>query len=512
MRKQLYIFVLLAIYILTASASDENSRRDYGFDGSISREVLHNYLSRSIHYLGMAVSSPEGPSPSFEDDLGVVLKAGAKYISRCSYAWDVPADDDAHFQIAKERAGIIHRADPEIMLQADIFETVYSAKAPEAGDRDFSKNGVENIKIPAFAFEEFDLEPEERTFRYEDMIYKDGLWRNRWCPGASVPDITSTETKMWVFYRAKKYIDAGYESIQLGQIQLFTAKDSDWRHMEDIINRIRRYGKEHARRNYVLISGHVSLESPHKIVKDGKILLDFLPFPLRLKSIPASPLHACLEMGYIDSVYDEKITGTHPSGWQCEDLPMVLEFDNYFNSLTNPGTIFPWGTDEITWFANQKEDYRNEFLKYAWDWLWKHDPNSYLSMPGRRVCRVPVYENENPITVSYYCNNPSPACPGGFGQEDVIAEIWSNPNYQDNFNRLVLHLEDGETSQGIRLGSLQEDMPVERLKLLYQAYGGFTPPQQRRKALRALREESWKEIEKIEQSQSYQREAELLRK
>lgn len=484
----------------------------YHFQGSITEEVLHNYLSRSIHYCGLTAGSPEGGSPCFEDDLRVILKTGAKYISRAAFAWDVPEDDDVHFEQARQRAAKIHKADPEIVLEADIFETVYSAKAPEAAQRDFSTNGVENIKVPAFAFEEFGLEPENRTFCYEDMIYEDGLWRNRWCPGASVPDLSRLETKLWVFYRAKKYIDAGYESIQLGQIQLFTARDPDFDHMADMMARIRRYGKEHARRHYVMISGHVSLDSHHHIVKDGKLLVDFLPFPLRLKGIAASPLHVCLEMGHVDSVYDKKVSGIHPSGWKCDKLPMLMEFDNYFNNLTSPGKIFPWGTDEITWFANQPQPYRNEFLKYAWDWIWKHASHTYLSMPGRRVCRVPVYEQNDPITTMYYCNNKSSACPAGFGQEDVIWEIWSNPNYQDNQQRMILHLDAGETSQGIEVPDMSEDTPAEIMKIYWMAYGGFSSPQERGKAQKALREGDESLLGEFEQNESFKREADLLRK
>jgi hypothetical protein len=502
----LFLMLLMAI---TVSAE---SSRDYSFDGSISEQVLNNYLSRSIHYCGFTAGSPEGNSPYFMDDLRVIKKTGAKYISRAAFAWDVPADDDAHFKQAEERAKMVHKIDPEIILEADIFETVYSAKAPEAADRDFSTNGVENIQIPAFVFEKFGLKPEKRTFRYEDMIYKSGLWRNRWCPGASVPDLSRIETKLWVFYRAKRYIDAGYESIQLGQIQLFVAEDPEFEHMADMIQRIREYGKKHSRRHYVLISGHISLESPHKIVKNGELLVDFLPFPLRLKSIHDSKLEACLEMGYIDSVYDKKITGKHPAGWYCDDLPMLLEFDNYFNSLTNPGKIFPWGTDEITWFANLKESSRNEFLKYAWDWIWKHDKNAYLSMPGRRVCRVPVYENENPITMMYYCNNKSVACPVGFNQEDTIKQIWDNPNYQDNSSRLIIKLDDGETAPGIKLDNLPEDIPVEKMKLLWTAYGGFSEDSERKKAIKMIKEnKKLNSLDEFRQTEEYKREADKLR-
>jgi predicted transcriptional regulator len=37
--------------------------------------------------------------------------------------------------------------------------------------------------------------------------------------------------------------------------------------------------------------------------------------------------------------------------------------------------MFCWGWDEISWFALQPEEYRNQWLLYAHDWIKKTDPN-----------------------------------------------------------------------------------------------------------------------------------------
>ena len=74
----------------------------------------------------------------------------------------------------------------------------------------------------------------------------------------------------------------------------------------------------------------------------------------------------------------------------------------------------------ITWFAKQSKSYRNDWLRYAWDWERKTDPNGYLKMPGSRTLRSPGDTKR-----WYYANNPSPATPDGFGQEEAIRTIWS---------------------------------------------------------------------------------------
>jgi len=78
-----------------------------------------------------------------------------------------------------------------------------------------------------------------------------------------------------------------------------------------------------------------------------------------------------------------------------------------------------WGYDEITWFAQQSQRYRSNWLHYARDWVRKTDANGHLQMPGSRTLRSPL-DNKR----WYYANKPSPAVPDGFGDEDAIHSIW----------------------------------------------------------------------------------------
>ena len=128
-------------------------------------------------------------------------------------------------------------------------------------------------------------------------------------------------------------------------------------------------------------------------------------------------------MGYLDSLFGRSKGGRTPSGWTCESLPYLVELDNFGRSRRggqNIGAHWIWGYDEICWFAHQSEEYRNQWLRYAWDWVQQHDPNGYLQMPGSRTLAAPVGDVR-----WYFANTASPAVPTGFNQEETIRSIWA---------------------------------------------------------------------------------------
>ena len=79
-------------------------------------------------------------------------------------------------------------------------------------------------------------------------------------------------------------------------------------------------------------------------------LLDFHSLPLRPKEVADSPGKAVLVLGYSDGIYGRSNGGIAPSGWKCEHLPYLVEFDNLGGTRT-PGqasqtqrpSIFTWG-------------------------------------------------------------------------------------------------------------------------------------------------------------------------
>jgi 6-phosphogluconolactonase (cycloisomerase 2 family) len=217
--------------------------------------------------------------------------------------------------------------------------------------------------------------------------------------------------------------------------------DPQRKHWANTIAKMREYAAKKARRHWVIIDAHVPSGG---MVKDGVSLLDFNSFPLRIKEIPEKPYEGKLEVNYLDGIYQKSKGCLSPSGWKCEHLPFLVEFDNFGkNKETNVPTLslpFVWGWDEISWLSLQSETYRNEWLKYAYRWIKETDPNGHLEMPG---CRMITCPNES--SGSYRANTQSENCPIGYSQEAVIKEIFSQQNPNDEMYLLIGSYSDGTT-------------------------------------------------------------------
>ncbi len=376
-------------------------KHTFDFDGAISREVLENYLSRSISMEGLLNGRGD-----LDDNLRMLKSTGAKFIGRSLCLWGGEASLLQNLERAKQQIPKVREADPEMILQACVFEIVSTQ--------------VEQVPVPDWAFLALGLPVEKRNFRYADMIYPEGQGRN-WGPNAAVPDVSRPETKLWFYYLAASYVDLGFEAIHFGQVELMAHRDPKLSHWSQVLGLVRAYAAKHARRHLVLCDGHVPSGG---LVQDGHLLLDFHSFPLRVKEVPERPQEAILQAGFSDGIYGRSKGGITPSGWSCEHLPYLVELDNWGASKTpgqaGAGGIWIWGYDEITWFAHQSQQYRSNWLNYAWDWVRRTDTNGHLQMPGSRTMRSPLDGMR-----WYYANTASPAVPTGLGDEEAIRTIWA---------------------------------------------------------------------------------------
>ena len=406
-------FTRSALCITVAVAFVSNAERGWGagtnstarpdgfeFDGKISRQVLENYLSRSMCIEGLL--NGRGP---LVDDTRMITNCGAKYIARALCLWGAENDFLANVQRAKQEAPQVLAADPEIVLEGCVFETV----GPK----------VSEIAIPEWVFKDFGRPVEQRNFRYEDIIYPPG--QRRPIGRAQVPDESRLETQLWFYYQAASYIDVGCEGIHFGQAEIMNRNDPGNANWFRLISRVRTYAAKHARRHMVLCNAHVPSGG---LMHEGNPILDFNAFPLRIKETPGKPQEAILEVGFTDAIYGGSKGGKTFSGWTCEHLPYFVEFDNYGRSR-HPGEanakgefLWVWGYDEITWFGLQTKEYRAKWLQYAWDWVRNADTNGYIEMPGGRT-------GSSPEMRWYYANDPSDAVPTGRGDEQVIRAVWA---------------------------------------------------------------------------------------
>ena len=373
----------------------------YDFDRTISREVLENYLSRSITMEGLLNGRGD-----LKDNIRMLKSCGAKYIVRALCLWNAENDFLNNVTRAREAVPQVLAADSEMILEACVFETV----TPR----------VNEIEIPDWVFTALGQPVEKRNFRYDEMTYPAGQ-RRPMGRNAQVSDESRMETQLWFYYQAATYIDIGCEAIHFGQAEIMNKNDHDNAQWARLIGLARNYATNHARRHMMLCNGHTPTGG---LMHDGNPLLDFNAFPLRIMETPDKPKEAILKLGFSDGIYGRSKGGKTFSGWVCDHLPYIVEFDNYGVSR-HPGESnakgefnWVWGYDEITWFAHQTKEYRASWLRYAWDWVRRTDPNGYLEMPGSRTAT-------SADTRWYFANHASLAVPTGLGDEDAIQAVWA---------------------------------------------------------------------------------------
>lgn len=391
-------------------------------NGIITEAVLNNYLDRAItesEYLNSSTCNTDGYYGT-ADDKRMLLNIGAKFIGRAMYTWggEQKFTNDSWFKSAKSKIDGIHAVDPDVIFQAALFEVVSTQ--------------VNMVPIPEWVFRAFGMSPEKRNFSFDKIRNPEGKWLNQWGNGTCVPDMCQTETQMWFYFMAVKYMECGIEAFHCGQVNLMASMGdaaAGYPAYQRLSSLIREYASNNTRRGIILLDAHCD-----GILVNGKHLFDFVSYPIRLKEVPGSEMmEAVIEKDYLDSIIGRTKAGKTPSGWSTDRLPYLVEFDN-FGVSNHPGTaaedIFCWGYDEISWFVNLSGNYASDFLRYAYGWFKKNDRMGHLQMPGMRVAAG--YDNsKNPNATSpFRCNTKSSACPKGSSQESTIKDIWSAADAQ----------------------------------------------------------------------------------
>ncbi len=414
----LLLCMITVTTIFSSCAKDDlkGIAKEMRFDGAVTKEVLCNYLARSVT---MSMENNFTLSEKSTHVKSFILNTGAKYICRAATCWNPSKTDISTHEGQKAFIKSVHAEDPAVVFEACIFECV-------------SPN-VNEIKIPAYVFEAFGLQSEDRSFNFSDMCYEDGRYLNQWGENTAVPDITRLETQLFFYYRAVSYIDLGYEGLHMGQVHIIGADDENWECFTKLLTMIRTYAKENARRHFVFINAHT-----HGIIDaDGKLMFDFHMYPSRPAAAETTPTpptkddpqEAVFIEGHSDSIYGKSMGGMTQSGWECDTLPYLVELDNFGSDesklfIGDPSdTLRVYGMDEISWYANQPASYRKKFLEYAYTWVRDEAPgDGYFAMPGQRVATI-YDENKTAIAWQYYAYAPS-TFKEGCGDEATIKRIW----------------------------------------------------------------------------------------
>lgn len=384
--------------------------KNYKFDGTIEKEILENYLSRS------ATAAFLTDTLTLEDDIRAIQNLGIKFLGRVANIWEPNGDDEGHFEIAKHVADEIHKMDDEIILQACIFEAIYKI--------------IETIPIPAYVFEAFHLPVEKRCFRFEDTLFPEKPKGFIWGDFGGIPDLNRIETRLWFYYRATRYMDAGFEALHMGQIHLYTANDRGFVKTKELFEMIRSYGSQCARRHKVMMDAHT-----HGINIDGKLLFDYHAMPYT--RVPLLEKEG-KKLVFVREGFSEG--GLNPNDWSADVMPFLMEYDNWGGKVVDDPSIYTreelawmdwWGYDQIAWYANQDEESRNHILEYTYKWTLINNVNAYFEIPFRRgldqaAVKMKRADNGEDAVQDYYqMNTRSKLCPLGFNQEEVMKNIWA---------------------------------------------------------------------------------------
>ncbi len=116
---------------------------------------MENFLARSISVEG--VFNGRG---DLEDNLRMLKALGVKYAGRSLCLWGAENNFLANIERARRQAAKAVAADPEMVLEACVFEIV--------GPR------VEQIAVPDWVFATFGRPAEKRNFIYNNIIYPAG--------------------------------------------------------------------------------------------------------------------------------------------------------------------------------------------------------------------------------------------------------------------------------------------------------------------------------------------------
>jgi len=119
----------------------------------------------------------------------------------------------------------------------------------QGGIFEFIDDGVDGVRIPADVINAFRTES-----GFEAGYYLDGsgnpknlnFKKSRMLAGSSwtdCPKIIRIETKMWFYYMAKVFIDFGYKSIHMGQMNGWADGDGSFAHTTVILRKMRQYAQ-----------------------------------------------------------------------------------------------------------------------------------------------------------------------------------------------------------------------------------------------------------------------------
>ena len=414
---------VLLLLCLSPVAYAQNSQ----FYGSLTRDELQTYMSRSlaVEFDGINKGMAE-----YNDIINFAARSDARYLGTCygvGYGSELPVNhgyfDIIHSTVLEINKAYIANGFIPPIIGGSIWE-----KVTHDVDSIWMNDEVANTyNVP------------KRRFIFDSIKYITDTNKR-----IATPDISRIETQMYFYFLATKFIDAGMEAIHMGIIELEDLNDSGHVATWDILCKIRKYAST---RNRGLVLLNADTYGLH-LRNTDTLLYDFNTRPTRVSGYYSgkdSTWHSMWiyyqsafggpgRLSYNEcSPYGKMAGGWSPLGWHADTMPYIVVLDNTLtnncNCLVKAGCWTVYGFDEISWFTMQNEEYRNQWLCYAYSYVKMLDRNGNFMMPCRTLFtrRWTYY-----TAVNGY----------GYDQEDEIVKIWSgeekdcDPNNIPDFKAL----------------------------------------------------------------------------
>jgi len=417
----------------------------------MSRPTMEAYLSRSITMQGLAdmilcseartsgvpcVTPPKGyyDPQAYQQEIDMLGKLNARFIGRTMGMW---GGEYQLVDFATKGAKMVNDINEKYdklglerpIIQGGIFEYITAQ--------------VSAIKIPQDVANEFGY-----TLASNDEVFSVAAIRyatNDPSPPYDLdqgwtPDMSRIQTQMWFYYVATQYIMSGCEAIHFGQVQLMNKNDPNNEAWWKVLSKIRAFAAANAPRHLVLCDAHTRGEFYTDPQGTRRLLFDFHSSVYRVREDMNNQWPNAGGGGGLIKLFPEmspqlyqhsqagqtvlgslnQSLGNGDTSWDTTTpLPFIVEIDNGPSNKGAEGTasygnVIPWNWDEITWFSKQSNNYRNQWLKYAYYQIQCLDKNGHMEMPGMKYNQ---YHASNGLT-----NNPTGTSHGN--QQDMIERLW----------------------------------------------------------------------------------------
>ena len=235
-------------------------------------------------------------------------------------------------------------------------------------------------------------------------------------PDCGPPDISRIETKMYMYYLARRFINCGFSAIDMGNISIYTKNDPTYEHAYSLIMKIKEYGETTNGGTFLIGGGPEKL----KLAGTNNLLFDYAFSPMRPvetteyfpeeNACSQDPLQANIDPnGHGDQPFNN-VGGVTPNGCVIEDcMPILLDFDHYAGIANDePGIADDdywsvYGYDESVWWNHLSPECQNDWFAYYYCNLDNAvNCRTYLQIPGRLTNNTtwpPTYWNaiDNPL-------------------------------------------------------------------------------------------------------------------